>query len=106
MLLEQRGYRVTSGLGLTEALEHCKNGDFDLFILGHSIHEKDKVHLIKTFRSTCPGPILSLQRVGEKQVPCDFEISADDPEEFIQLVDDILSGRAERVNRSSNNSAG
>ena len=90
MLLEQRGYAVTSALGFTKAAEHCRQSGFDLFILGHSIPEADKLHLIKTFRENCPAPILSLERHGEDYVPCDFHASPDDPERFIGVVDDIL----------------
>jgi DNA-binding response OmpR family regulator len=93
MLLEQKGYIVTSALGFREAIEHCQNGTFDLFILGHSIPEKDKLHLIETFRGSCPAPILSLERIGEKQMPCDFHASPDNPEKFLQVVDDILAGQ-------------
>jgi DNA-binding response OmpR family regulator len=53
MLLEHRGYDVTSALGFSDAVEQCQNCDFDLFIIGHSIPEKDKLNLIKTFRSHC-----------------------------------------------------
>lgn len=52
MLLEQRGYSVTSALGFTQALAECRTASFDLFILGHSIPEPDKLELIKTFRKT------------------------------------------------------
>jgi hypothetical protein len=34
MLLEQRGYEVTSALGFNAALECCRVGEFDLFISG------------------------------------------------------------------------
>lgn len=96
MLLEHRGYDVTSALGFSDAVEQCQNSDFDLFILGHSIPEKDKLNLIKTFRSNCAAPIVSLERMGEKQVLCDFHASPDDPAKFIQVVDDILAGRQQR----------
>jgi DNA-binding response OmpR family regulator len=97
MLLVQQGYSVTSALGFSEATEQCQNGGFDLFILGHSIPLKDKLHLIKTFRENCPAPILSLERIGEKQVPCDFHASPDNPEGFLIAVNDIL---ADQENRS------
>lgn len=42
MLLEQKGYEVTSALGFSEAIECCKRSGFDLFILGHSIIKKVK----------------------------------------------------------------
>jgi DNA-binding NtrC family response regulator len=93
MLLEQKGYSVTSALGFTAAVEHCQNQDFNLFILGHSIPDKDKLHLIETFRKNCPAPILSLARHGEDMLPCDFHASPDEPAEFLRVVDDILAGR-------------
>lgn len=54
MLLEQRGYGVTSALGFSEAVEHRQNDAFDLFILGHSIAYKDKLPLIEAFRGQLP----------------------------------------------------
>jgi DNA-binding response OmpR family regulator len=96
MLLEQKGYSVTSALGFTQSVEHCRNKGFDLFILGHSIPEKDKLHLIETFRGSCAAPILSLERIGEPQVQCDFHASPDDPAEFLQVVDGILAGHENR----------
>jgi DNA-binding NtrC family response regulator len=105
MLLEQKGYSVISALGFREAVEHCQSDAFDLFILGHSIPEKDKLHLIGAFRGSCPAPILSLERIGEKQVQCDFHASPDDPENFLQVVDDILSGRENRSEQRSESPA-
>ena len=101
MLLEQRGYAVTSALGFTDAAEQCQSSHFDLFILGHSIPDKDKLNLIQTFRDNCPAPIVSLERIGEKQVPCDFHASPDDPEKFVKVVDDILAGKEQRSKQRS-----
>jgi DNA-binding response OmpR family regulator len=103
MLLEQRGYSVTSALGFRESQEHCQDEGFDLFILGHSIPEKDKLYLIEAFRSICNAPILSLERMGEKQVQCDFHASPDDPEKFLNVVDEILAGRGNRSQQRSTN---
>jgi DNA-binding response OmpR family regulator len=93
MLLQKQGYSVTSALGFTAATEHCKNGGFDLFILGHSIPFEDKVHLMEAFRSKCSAPILSLDRHGEDQVSSDFHASPFEPAPFLKVVDGILSGR-------------
>jgi len=101
MLLEQKGYSVTSALGFREAVEDCQNEGFDLFVLGHSIPEKDKLHLIETFRGSCAAPILSLERIGEKQVQCDFHASPDDPVKFLQVVENILAGRENRSEQRS-----
>ncbi len=92
-LLEQRGYTVISALGFTKAVECCQQSDFDLFILGHSIAQQDKLALIDSFRRSCPAPILSLERHGEDHVPADYYASPDDPERFVKIVDGILAER-------------
>jgi DNA-binding NtrC family response regulator len=97
MLLEQRGYQVTTALGFTEAIKHCRASGFDLFILGHSIPQTDKLELIETFRANCPAPILSLERHGEHFVPCDYHATPDDPEKLMQVVEDIFAGRERRT---------
>jgi DNA-binding response OmpR family regulator len=91
MLLEQRGFKVVSALGFTQAIVHCNAPDFDLFILGHSIPVSDKLELIKTFRQNSPSPILSLERHGEEKVRCDFHASPDEPEVFLKTVEGILN---------------
>jgi len=95
MLLEQRGYSVTSALGFSQAITHCRTAGFDLFILGHSIPDTDKNELIRTFRENCPAPILSLERHGEDSVPCDYHASPDDPAKFLKTVDGILGDNAD-----------
>ncbi|HET9281401.1 MAG TPA: hypothetical protein VFR24_05515 [Candidatus Angelobacter sp.] len=92
MLLETHGYNVISALGFTQAVSHCKTGGFDLFILGHSISLADKRELIKTFRTHCRAPILSLGRVDEELVESDFHVFADKPEKLIQSVAKIFDG--------------
>lgn len=37
LLLEHEGYSVVSVMGLPAALDKCKEGGFDMFVLGHSI---------------------------------------------------------------------
>jgi DNA-binding response OmpR family regulator len=97
MLLEHRGYTVTSALGFTQANSHCGKAGYDLFILGHSIPETDKKELIRTFRANCPAaPILSLERPGEVVVASDYHASPDNPEKLLEIIDGIVSGREQR----------
>lgn len=103
MLLEQRGYSVASALGFSQAITHCRASGFDLFILGHSIAETDKLELIKAFRENSPAPILSLERFGESRVPCDFHASPDDPEELMKTVDAILAETAKECSVEGHN---
>ena len=91
MLLETQGHEVVSSLGFTESLKHCHEGNFDLFLLGHSIPHSDKLQLVKTFRKECPAPIISLRRnAGEERVDgADYHIEPD-PEPLLALVHKIL----------------
>ncbi|HEY6184754.1 MAG TPA: hypothetical protein VIW67_21100 [Terriglobales bacterium] len=97
MLLESRGCTVTSALGFTQAMSHCRGTAFDLFILGHSIPETDKRELINTFRSNCSAPILSLERHGDSFVPCDFHASPDDPAKLLEVVETILTWKGDAL---------
>lgn len=91
LLLERDGYDVVSSIGFTQSLEHCKQGGFDLFILGHSIPHSDKQHLVETFRRVCPAPIISLRRnSGEELVRgADYHIEPD-PEALLNLTSRVL----------------
>ncbi len=95
MLLQQSGYEVVSTLGFTESLRHCKQGSFDLFILGHSIPYSDKMQLVERFRGVCSAPIISLRRSSGEQLVdgADHHIEPD-PEPLLDLVARILSGKA------------
>ena len=90
LLLESRGYYVTSALGWSESLNCCKQGGFDIFILGHSMPETHKQALIEGFRSSCRGKIISLNCGTEPEVKgADYYIDAD-PEGILNLVAEIL----------------
>ena len=97
MLLEQKGYAVVNALGFSKALASCRAGGFDLFILGHSIPHDDKLALIEAFRTHCSAPIVSLERHGEDVIPCDYHASPDNPEKFLEIINNILSGREPRA---------
>lgn len=91
MLLTRRGYQVTSALGFTAALEACQASYFDLFILGHSIPQNDKKHLVAAFRAKCSAPILALQRYGEPTLPgADAHTYPDDVDVLLTMVQTIL----------------
>lgn len=95
MLLQHSGYDTVSSFGFMASLQHCKQGHFDLFILGHSIPHADKEQLVEEFRRVCPAPIISLRRSsGERLVDgADYHIEPD-PEPLLDLVERVLSGKA------------
>jgi CheY-like chemotaxis protein len=92
MLLESRGYQVVSSLLLRETLEYCERGNFDLFLLGHSIPHPDKLQLVTIFRQQSPAPIVSLRRsAGEQLVRgADYHIEPD-PERLLMLIQGIFA---------------
>lgn len=50
MLLQHDGHSVLSALGFTDANRTVQEDNYGLFILGHSIPERDKRELIRVFR--------------------------------------------------------
>lgn len=90
LLLEARGYSVTSGLGFKESLRHCTEGGFDLFILGHSIPQPDKQALIEAFHQSCPGPIVSLRKTNEPDTSGANHYVDPDPRSVLNLVVTVL----------------
>jgi len=68
-ILKGAGFTVTSALGFTEALAHCRNGAFDLAIIGHSIPKSDRMALLKQLREHNHTRVLALRRQGEEHIP-------------------------------------
>lgn len=95
MLLRREGYIVTSALGFTEGIEECKKTRFDLFVLGHSIPDKDKRELIRVFHTECDAPVLALHRHGENTPEeADADAYPDDIEGFLNAVKKLLMRNA------------
>ena len=92
LLLRREGYVVSSALGFTDAAESCKTGKFDLFILGHSIPDKDKRELIRVFRAQSRGPVLALRRPGENRADdADAHAFPDDIEGLLDTVQKVVN---------------
>ena len=91
MILENAGYAVVSAHGLEKSLEECNKGDFDVFVLGHSIPSRDKRQMVETFRRNCPGCIISITRgASEQRVEgADYRIDPD-PEPLLKLIAEIV----------------
>ena len=94
MMLDNEGYAVVSSATIQESIQHCKEGKFDLLILGHSIPTVDKHRLVDNFRHYCPAPIIALRsHAGEEVVKgADYHIQAD-PEPLLNLIGEMLRGR-------------
>jgi DNA-binding response OmpR family regulator len=90
LLLETKGYEVVSAMGLT-ALDVCKEGDFDLFILGGSLPESDKKKMIAGFRQCCTAPIISVLSISGAQYPdgADYHVNPD-VDQVLKLVSDVV----------------
>ena len=94
MILEQAGFKVTSALGFTEALERCQaSAKFDLVLLGHTVPRKDKSALITLLKQRCNTPMLSIRKRGYPPVPeADFSVdSHEGPEALIEAVKSALA---------------
>jgi DNA-binding response OmpR family regulator len=95
MIMENAGYEVVSVHTLEKGLEHCKQGGFDGFVLGHSIPDDDKRKMVDFFRQSCAAPIISLRRgASEKSVDgAEFKIYPD-PEALLKLLSQVTHTHA------------
>jgi len=97
MILEAKGYEVDSCANMDESLRHCREDNFDLFILGHSIPSVDKQMLVATFHCSCPAPIISLRTHPGDDVVADADYYLQpDPEALLELVAEIFEKKRPR----------
>ena len=90
-ILEQAGYEVKSALGFMEAEAECRNGRFDLVIVGHSLPRRDKIALAEATRSGCRAKVLSLRKQGQEPIPeADYASDSIDPDGLLEAVRNAL----------------
>ncbi len=101
LMLEAAGYSVTSALGFTDAQVPCKEGAFDLMILGHSIPQNDKRALIEIFRlHNQRARVIGLLRAGESLIAsADYHLSPEDPKQLMAAIAEIAAGSEPRPAR-------
>lgn len=95
MMLERAGYKVISAIGAERGIALCKESNYDLLILGHSIPQDEKQKLLAEFRKHCPAPIIVLRRnPGEQLIPnVDYQVETD-PDALITLIEKIFNNRS------------
>ena len=98
LLLIGKGHEVVSALGFHRGAEACQPGGFDLFILGHSIPQEDKLDLILCFREKNPGaPVVALSHPHEPRLrEVDRYLDPDDPAELLRSLAFLIDPAAER----------
>jgi DNA-binding response OmpR family regulator len=88
VLLESRGHTVTSAEGYIEAMRKCREGDYDLLIIGHSIPHEDKKTILNEMRQHCDAPVLALVRSGEQKLDAVNEaVDASRPDLLVAAVE-------------------
>jgi DNA-binding response OmpR family regulator len=92
MLLQSRGYTVTSAEGYIDAIKKCRDGDYDLLIVGHSIPHADKEAIVSELLRHCSAPVLALLRPNEPRLATATEsIEANRPDLLVESVVQILA---------------
>jgi DNA-binding NtrC family response regulator len=91
MLLESQGYEVVAPVGLADSIDRCKDGPFDIFILGRSVPDAEKPKLVKAFRRVSKATIISVPASSDEQFAdgADFHIQPD-PEQLLRLIADLV----------------
>lgn len=98
LLLTGKGHDVVSALGFHRGAEACQAGGFDLFVLGHSIPQEDKLDLIRCFREKNPGvPVIALTHPHESPLKeVDRYLDPGDPAELLRSLAFLIDPAAER----------
>src|SRR4051812_1309180 len=60
LLLEKRGFEVTSAGDRMASIEHCRTGKFDLVILGQTVPFFDRRAIVAELRAGSNAPVLSI----------------------------------------------
>jgi DNA-binding response OmpR family regulator len=96
MMLSREGFDVESAVGFSAAIEACKQGQFDLVIMGHSIPPADKAAIITQLRAMCDTPILALHRPNEEPLKsAEYNLDSGDPQSFLSYIKEITGREAQ-----------
>lgn len=91
LMLEGRGFKVTSVEGFIPSMEACKSGSYDLLIIGHSIPHVDKQAIVREAKMHGNKLVLSLLRSGELPVEGASEsVDAMRPDLLLECVEHLL----------------
>ena len=87
-IFEQAGFDVISVWGFSDAMAQCKDGKFDLVVLGHTLPPQDKTALVSALREKCHCPIVSIRKPGQSKHPdADYSVDAGEgPEAVLAAV--------------------
>jgi DNA-binding response OmpR family regulator len=92
LMLAREGFGITSAVGFSAAIEACKQGEFDLVIMGHSIPAADKTAIIRQLRAMCDTPVLALRRPNEEPLKsAEYNFDSGDPHSFLTYVKEITN---------------
>jgi DNA-binding response OmpR family regulator len=94
LLFSNAGFQVTTALTTPDAIQHCRSGEFNLVVIGHSIPSQEKKVLLESIQKRCETPVLALYRRGESQLEgADYALdSSEGPAALLERVTDILKG--------------
>ena len=92
LMLSREGFEIKSAVGFSAAIEACKEGQFDLVIMGHSIPAADKTTIITQLRAMCDTPVLALRRSNEEPLKsAEYNLDPGDPQSFLTYVKEITN---------------
>ena len=94
LLLERNGYQVVPALNFRQVEEACREGNFDLAVVGQEIEAKIKKAIGIKMRELRPqAPILEMCRYSPEIEGSHFTVS-DSPEELLTSIADVLNRKA------------
>lgn len=91
-IFENAGFDVISAYGFSDAMEQCREGTFDVVVLGHTLPPKDKTALVTLLRERCHCSVVSIRKPGQGKHPdADYSVdSGEGPETLLAAVKEAL----------------
>lgn len=89
------GYFVTAARSIPEAIDHFKDGDFDLVLLDQSIPAESRERLAFLIRAT--GSRVPVVCISDSLTECDAFADAtmqNEPSQLLQGIEDLLAKNA------------
>jgi CheY-like chemotaxis protein len=97
LLLEKRGYEVTSAGDRMESIEHCRTKRFDLVILGQTVPFFDRRAILAELRARSDAPVLSIANRNDQIANADYHFHpGDGPVALLATVERIIEQRGGR----------
>lgn len=105
-VLQSAGYTVTSVRSLKQAVSQFREGDFDLFVLCHSVPEEDRQRFVSLIRGHASRTPIVFVSAAPGQLDPSADVTVEnDPNDLVSGLREVLRGHRERLDDQDSHSS-